>query len=391
MSSLPLSPLSNDDLSRSRSGRSGQPRDDNSLLSTLSSQSSFEGVEGDYTVPYSWSGTRTSSTIDDRRKSAGKEFGQEVTLEEEVEVEESRKYTQHAPSQLNVGTTPKSTSGSSYRVTPKASSTSRRETTPKSATTGSMNEMTPKSNAGSISLIELAVNIINSHHPKAAGAGNRYNTTPKSATVLGSTPKSRSGNVYNTTPKSATGSMMGATPKAGSANRIRNTDSTPKAGTNNRRTRSEAIPKLGSANAIPSNISTKPYHTRSEQEQNKSVSTDDEGYGPNDENYDNPFLSTPSWDIDQTFSFRKNSVKKKQQNDGGEGDIEPQRSQSSFSGLWDFISAGLSRSESMAPEDNDRGEGGSTLQVDSSEEDGPPFLTESKENDLFAMEVGLML
>lgn len=175
--------------------------------------------------------------------------------------------------------------------------------------------------------------------------------TPKSE-MYGATPMAgTNGKKYDSTPKAGSANMYDATPKAGTAKRL---DTTQKAGTATR-----------TINIDHDNV------TNNKQENRIN-------------SYDENHLATPSWDIDQTFSFRKSQNNGQQQQE----QHQPQRSQSSFSGLWDLVSAiGLSRSESMAA---DR-EGATVLADDSNETDDEPHLAESTENDLFAMEVGLML
>lgn len=77
-------------------------------------------------------------------------------------------------------------------------------------------------------------------------------------------------------------------------------------------------------------------------------------------------LSTPSWDIDKTFSFRKRSETK-----------EESRTTKPYWGTWDFGSGTLSRSMSMKDT--------------SFNDDSLEPLPESLENEFFAMDVGLML
>lgn len=78
-------------------------------------------------------------------------------------------------------------------------------------------------------------------------------------------------------------------------------------------------------------------------------------------------LSTPSWDIDKTFSFRKRGETK-----------EESRTTKPYWGTWDLFGSGsLSRSMSMKE---------SSFSDDSLEP-----LPESLENEFFAMDVGLML
>lgn len=78
-------------------------------------------------------------------------------------------------------------------------------------------------------------------------------------------------------------------------------------------------------------------------------------------------LSTPSWDIDKTFSFRKRGETK-----------EESRTTKPYWGTWDLFGSGsLSRSMSMKE---------SSFNDDSLEP-----LPESLENEFFAMDVGLML
>ena len=259
----PVSPLSQEDLPPD------SPldlfRDDDSPLSTLSPQSSFETNEAQYGVKYSWSGG--TSTIDDR-VSKSEEMGQEVSV-----------------------------------------------------TINSQEVVAPEP-------------------------------------MYGATPRSGTASMYDATPKAGTARRFEDTPKAGTARRF---EATPKAGT---ASRFEDTPKAGTASR-----NSGPRRNRGDNQ--RSDNAEDE----ND-------LSTPSWDIDQTFSFRKKEEKKQ------ESRHQPQPSQSSFSGIWDFINAiGLSRSESMSPDEE-----GATIKGDSSNEvDRPPRLTESMENDLFAQEVGLML
>ncbi|KAL7539238.1 LOW QUALITY PROTEIN: hypothetical protein ACHAXR_009109 [Thalassiosira sp. AJA248-18] len=264
MSSFSLSPLSLEDLP-SDDPDSPVPPDPDSPLSTLSPRSSFETMDANYSVQYSWSGGRSAR---DHLANESNEFGQEVTVINEASGQDA----QDVPRETSRGS--------------------------------GMNGATP-----------------------TGFASSRYEDTPR----------------------------------AGTANRY---DDTPRAGTANR---FEDTPKAGTAS---SNIGQRQNGSK---QQRLSIAT-----GRDDENQ---HLSTPSWDIDQTFSFRKNQENKKSPYH------LPQRSQSSFSGLWDFMSAiGLSRSESMAADED-----GAALKDDNSNEmDGPPGFTESTENDLFAMEVGLM-
>jgi hypothetical protein len=78
-------------------------------------------------------------------------------------------------------------------------------------------------------------------------------------------------------------------------------------------------------------------------------------------------LSTPSWDIDKTFSFRRRGETK-----------EESRTTKPYWGTWDLFGSGsVSRSMSMK-------EG-------SVNDDSLEPLPESLENEFFAMDVGLML
>ncbi len=88
-------------------------------------------------------------------------------------------------------------------------------------------------------------------------------------------------------------------------------------------------------------------------------------------------LSTPSWDIDNTFSFCKKNTKNKQERHLS------QRSQSSIP-VWDILSAiGISRSESTVIDESAK------IQCDDRDEPNER-MQEETENDLFAMQVGLM-
>lgn len=126
---------------------------------------------------------------------------------------------------------------------------------------------------------------------------------------------------------------------------------------------------------------------------------------------DNHQLSTPSWDIEKTFSFRK---KQRQSSDGiypkkettkdqqlqhpyhnNQSDLD-HRSQSSLSGIWDkmYASIGMSRSESVVDNSNN----GHDVAVDDSDnimvtndEMNESPLSEARENEVFALEIGLML
>lgn len=85
-------------------------------------------------------------------------------------------------------------------------------------------------------------------------------------------------------------------------------------------------------------------------------------------------LSTPSWDIDNTFSFYKKNMKSK------ETRHQSQRSQSSIP-TWDMLSTiGQSKSESMVIDDSSKMHRGEPHEQ----------LREEEENDLYAMQVGLM-
>ena len=89
------------------------------------------------------------------------------------------------------------------------------------------------------------------------------------------------------------------------------------------------------------------------------------------------YLSTPSWDIDNTFSFCKNDTKNK------EARHLTQRSLSSIP-VWDILSAiGISRSDSTVIDES------SKIQRDDRDEPHER-MQEETENDLFAMQVGLM-
>jgi len=89
-------------------------------------------------------------------------------------------------------------------------------------------------------------------------------------------------------------------------------------------------------------------------------------------------LSTPSWDIDNKFSFCKKNAKSK------ESRHQPQRSLSSIP-MWEVLSAiGLSRSESTMNDDRPK------IQGDDRDVPHHEQLREEAENDLFAMQVGLM-
>ena len=92
------------------------------------------------------------------------------------------------------------------------------------------------------------------------------------------------------------------------------------------------------------------------------------------DNHDmNHNLSTPSWDIDNTFSFRK----KKEKNMEKRHHLTP---------MWDILGAlSLSRSESMSTHQER-----ARIQGDCSDEIHAPSA-ESTENDFFAMQVGLIL
>jgi hypothetical protein len=77
-------------------------------------------------------------------------------------------------------------------------------------------------------------------------------------------------------------------------------------------------------------------------------------------------LSTPSWDIDKTFSFRRRGETK-----------EESRTTKPYWGTWDLFGSGsVSRSMSMK---------------EGSVDDSLEPLPESLENEFFAMDVGLML
>ena len=269
---LPLSPLSQEGLATFES--SSQEAEDNSPLSILSHQSSFETDNARYGVKYSWSGGE--STIDD---------GQEATF-----------------------------------------------------------TINTKHESDDDVIHELS-----------------YGTTPRA----GSTTKSSRRLMHN------------ATPKAGSAN------------SNNMHY--EETPKAGTSSKGKLSVSA-----------TSAVGSEYEG--------DNHQLSTPSWDIEKTFSFRKkqqqssdNVYPKKEttkdqqlqhpyhNNNQSESD---HRSQSSLSGIWDkmYASIGLSRSESLV--DNSSANGHVAV-VDgdnmNDERMNESPLSEARENEVFALEVGLML
>lgn len=179
--------------------------------------------------------------------------------------------------------------------------------------------------------------------PKSGGTGTRYDATylmSELDSIVASTPKA------GTKPKADTGDRYSYVP-----NRYNN--ATPKAGTAARR--SDRI--------------------------NLSLDQD-----ASEDFYDQNELTTPSWDIDRVFSFRD----KKEPPQPRQETIP-----TSFSGIWDVVSAigSWATHHSGGEEDkatNHTGEG-ETIQGDSSNEvDGPQNLREAQENDLFAMEVGLM-
>ena len=180
---------------------------------------------------------------------------------------------------------------------------------------------------------------------------------------------------YDATPTAGRGTRYDATYLMSELDSI--VASTPKAGTNRVDTgdrysyvpnRYNATPKAGTAARRSDRI-------------NLSLDQD-----ASEDFYDQNELTTPSWDIDRVFSFRDKQ--------------EPQQNRqetipTSFSGIWDVVSAIGSWATHHSGDEEEKatnytGEG-ETIQGDSSNEvDGPQNLREAQENDLFAMEVGLM-
>jgi hypothetical protein len=146
-------------------------------------------------------------------------------------------------------------------------------------------------------------------------------------------------------------SMYGAASKAGSASIHDVTPSSEKC------CNFEATPKAGATNRHGVKTTADKYATR-------RTFDNDGTHAAN---------STPPWDIDNAFSFCKNDEKK------GETRCNQPKIQSS-SGIWGlFIMNSLSRSKSGSMKD------------DEDDKSPEPRLAESVENDLFAMDVGLML
>ena len=178
----------------------------------------------------------------------------------------------------------------------------------------------------------------------------------------------------------------GTTPKAGSTRLLHN--ATPKAGSaNSNNMHYEETPKAGTGKLSVSAT---------------SAGSEYEG--------DNHQLSTPSWDIEKTFSFRK---KQQQSSDGiypkkettrdqqqlqhpyhnNNQSESDHRSQSSLSGIWDkmYASIGLSRSESIVDNSSDNGHVAVVGGNMNDERMNESPLSEARENEVFALEVGLML
>ncbi|KAL9184557.1 hypothetical protein ACHAXT_012527 [Thalassiosira profunda] len=170
--------------------------------------------------------------------------------------------------------------------------------------------------------------------------------------------------------------LMAATPKAGSA---RMHDATPKAGSMRRRVIS---PKVGSIRNYNDStpragpVSAFEPTPRAGTAKRNAGSTERAGGKPHistasdDHFQDDPDLATPSWDIDRAFSFRNRK-------DG----------QSAFSGIWDFVSTIGSNITGSHSHEEDATEGGDDG------DDAPnvsPRTSEAQENDMFAMEVGLL-
>ena len=94
-----------------------------------------------------------------------------------------------------------------------------------------------------------------------------------------------------------------------------------------------------------------------------------------------------SWDLSRSFSFGNN---KKQEQHNQHNHHRNQRSQSSFSGIWDRlglskIENAVDKSASTQEESSCNTQGGQGIDVDDAS------LREMGENDLFALEVGLLL
>lgn len=212
--------------------------------------------------------------------------------------------------------------------------------------------------SGAISAVDNPLGVNEEVGLEVSASSNDSAQDVKSEFAYGPTP----GPGYEATPRAGGGaSRCATTPKAGTANRQR-----------------DATPKMGSSKS-------------SSARRHPSSSTSTAGVG------NQKSLSTPSWDISQTFSFRAKTLMREQDLRTHPEHQPTPKSPSSFSGIWDGIlgTIGLSRSGSVPVEKEDN-----TVQPGSSNDssDGnnevhalPPDMSESQENDLFAAEVGLML
>jgi hypothetical protein len=151
---------------------------------------------------------------------------------------------------------------------------------------------------------------------------------------------------FGTTSKPDSTRMFASTPKADAANRY---DMTPKADKNRM---FDATPRAGTAN------------------RNRHATTLTAG---EDNGRTYAAHSTPSWDIDNTFFFCRKDEKKEDTRVN-----QPRiHASSGIKDLFSLISLSLSKSVDMKDDEDD--------------ESPESRFTEAAENDLFAMDVGLML
>ena len=179
-----------------------------------------------------------------------------------------------------------------------------------------------------------------------------FGFTPKtdSASMFGSPPKADAANRHDTTTTVDKNSMFEASPMADAASSYGRTPSA------DRYSMFEKTPKAGAANRYGAKTTADKYAM--------STFDNDLTYAAN---------STPSWDIDNTFSFRK----KDETNGETRYNQQKIQSYSGIRGLFSMNRLSPSMSGSMKDDEDDK----------SSEN----HLAESVENDLFAMDVGLML
>ena len=162
------------------------------------------------------------------------------------------------------------------------------------------------------------------------------------------------------------------------------------------------VPKVGTSNRKKKKVgSSAVTASRNEERISSSDTKTTAAYNQN-------LSQTSSWDIQKTFSFSKKKVNKESSSNNNRTPSSyhhkgkelqhpyhrPTLNQSSKgSGIWDLMHAsigGLSRSDSMSTTANNIYDDSKNNQGMKDVEGCPPPLSESQENSLFAMEVGLM-